>query len=279
MKRFDDVSAAPCGGFEETPMVGFTPMVRDLSGLEDLVSRAMARLTRDSGAGTVSQEARLAMQSPVATALAHALCDDASDLAEQMIEDLMEAGLSVAEVCLHHLAPAARCLGEWWEVDRLPFTEVTMATARIQAILRRMPIGRGAPRLRAVKGAVFCAVPGEEHTLGVMMAADLFRRDGWDVSLFVGLDHDELVTRLSRDDREVIGLSCSGVHSAPALEEVILSLRALRPDARLILSGNIVTDAEALARLPAVDATVTCMQDAEEELAALDAVFAEASTA
>jgi methanogenic corrinoid protein MtbC1 len=92
----------------------------------------------------------------------------------------------VEDVCLDHLAPAARCLGEWWETDRLPFTDVTMATARIQSMLRRMPTGRGHIAAFAGNGAVFCAVPGEQHTLGVMMAADLFRRNGWDVGLLLG---------------------------------------------------------------------------------------------
>jgi methanogenic corrinoid protein MtbC1 len=88
------------------------------------------------------------MQSPMATALATALCDDKTDIADLMVDDLLEAGVSVEDVCLDHLAPAARCLGEWWENDRLPFTDVTMATARIQSMLRRMPTRRGARVLR-----------------------------------------------------------------------------------------------------------------------------------
>ncbi|MFW5641600.1 MAG: cobalamin B12-binding domain-containing protein [Roseicyclus sp.] len=277
--RYDDALHAPRGAFEEAPVMAFNEAARDLSALNDLVGRALARLSRESGAGAVSEEARHSMRSPVATALAHALCDDTSDLADLMVADLMDAGLSVADVCLDHLAPAARCLGEWWEADRLPFTEVTMATARIQAMLRRMPIGRGALRTGGVRGAVFCAVPGEQHTLGVMMAADLFRRDGWDVSLFVGLGHDDLMDRFARDDREVIGLSCSGRHSAEALDLLMRALRKRRPEARLILSGQVVSDAEALERLPPADAIVTSMQDAEAELARLDALYARAAVA
>jgi methanogenic corrinoid protein MtbC1 len=178
------------------------------------------------------------MQSPMATALATALCDDMTDTADLMVSDLIDAGLSVEEVCLDHLAPAARCLGEWWETDRLPFTDVTMATSRIQAMLRRMPTRRGAPCLRG-NGAVFCAVPGEQHTLGVMMAADLFRRNGWDVGLLLGLDHADILERLERDDRTVIGLSCSGDHSVDALERLMIALRKRRKDARIILSGQI----------------------------------------
>lgn len=238
-------------------------------GVADLAAEAMARLNRATHAGELSEEAKVCMKSPLATALATALCDDLTDIADLMVTDLIDAGLTVEEVCLDHLAPAARCLGEWWEADRLPFTEVTMATSRIQAIMRRMPTPRTDRRAMSENGAVFCAVPGEQHTLGVMMAADLFRRSGWDVGLLLGLEHDEIVDRLVRDDRAVIGLSCSGDHSANALERLMVTLRNRRPDATILLSGQIATDPEALDRLPRADAVVTDMGQAQAIMARL----------
>jgi methanogenic corrinoid protein MtbC1 len=232
-------------------------------GLSELATRALARMTSTTGAGEISREAKACMQSPMATALATALCDDKTDLADLMVEDLIDAGLEVEEVCLGHLAPAARCLGEWWETDRLPFTDVAMATARIQSMLRRMPMGRIPLRAVGQNGAVFCAVPGEQHTLGVMMAADLFRRGGWDVGLLLGLDHTEILDRLERDDRSVIGLSCSGAHSVNALERLMIALRKQRSEARIILSGQIAADDDALSRLPTPDAVVTSMEEAQ----------------
>jgi methanogenic corrinoid protein MtbC1 len=233
-------------------------------GLSELATRALARHDIDHRRGGDIREAKACMQSPMATALATALCDDKTDLADLMVEDLIDAGLEVEEVCLGHLAPAARCLGEWWETDRLPFTDVAMATARIQSMLRRMPMGRGylcGPS--DGNGAVFCAVPGEQHTLGVMMAADLFRRHGWDVGLLLGLEHTEILDRLERDDRDVIGLSCSGAHSVNALERLMIALRKQRSEARIILSGQIATDDDALSRLPTPDAVVASMEEAQ----------------
>ncbi|MDG4650626.1 cobalamin-dependent protein [Roseibacterium sp. SDUM158017] len=239
--------------------------------LSQLATRALTRLHAERHASVLSDEAQACIRVPLATALATALCDDATDIADLMVGDLVEAGLSVEEICLDYLAPAARCLGEWWEGDRLPFTEVTMATARIQAMLRRLPAGRRGTPSAGAKGAVFCAVPGEEHTLGVVMAADLFRRIGWDMGLLIGLEHDEILSRLKRDDRAVIGLSCSGDHSLPALGRLMTSLRRARPDARLIVSGRIAGDARAVASLPEPDAVVTCMADAEIQMRRLDA--------
>lgn len=238
--------------------------------ISDLAARAVARLREESAARETSSAACACMNSPVAIALATALCEDGSDTADLIVADLIEAGVSVEDVCIEHLAPAARCLGEWWDSDRLPFTEVTIAAARIQSILRRMPCC-GARRGAKGLAAAFCAVPGEQHTLGVMMAADLFRRNGWDVSLLVGLDHGEVMSRLESEPRRVIGLSCSGAHSFPALARLMTALRDRLPRARLVLSGQIVADAAALSKLPAPDAVVTTMAEAEAQMARFEA--------
>jgi methanogenic corrinoid protein MtbC1 len=258
-----DARNTPRGALHHLDAHGPSAIPLTSRGLSELAARAMARVLHATGAGDLSEEAKACMQSPLATALATALCDDKTDIADLMVDDLLEAGVSVEDVCLDHLAPAARCLGEWWENDRLPFTDVAMATSRIQSMLRRMPADRGCPRSFAGNGAVFCAVPGEQHTLGVMMAADLFRRNCWDVSLLLGLEHSEILDRLERDDRDVIGLSCSGDHSVNELERLMIALRKRRKDARIILSGQIASDADALARLPRPDAVVTNMAEAE----------------
>lgn len=244
------------------------------SDLSKLAQSAMARLCAELRAQPGRNDAQKVLGDPCAAALAYALCD-ADDLAASvLVEDLLEAGLSVEDVCLDHLAPAARRLGELWDRDRLPFSEVALAGARIQAILRRMPASRVTPSCAQGRGAVFAAVPGEQHTLGVMMAADLFRRNGWDVGLLVGLGHDELVSRIARDDRPVIGLSCSGDHSYPALRRLLAALARIRPDAQVLLSGQIVKDAAKLATLPVPVTPVADVVEAEAQMIRMEAMLA-----
>ncbi|GAA5073408.1 cobalamin-dependent protein [Roseibacterium beibuensis] len=226
----------------------------------------MKRICRDKEISEISEEVQRALGSPLTAALVCALCDVDDESAEAIVNDLIAAGVSVEDICVDHLAAAARRLGEMWEADTLPFTEVTMASARIQSIMRQLPPPRKRVTHHPSRGAVFCAVPGEEHTLGVMMAADLFRRNGWDVSLLVGMSHEELVDRLTRDDRGVIGVSCSGLHSRPALIRLIEDLRRVRPAAHLVLAGQIVTKPSELAGVPTVDGYVASFQEAEAAL-------------
>ena len=232
----------------------------------DLAARALQRLCQERAAGSVSAATAEALGDPMATALAYALCDDDDFSAQIIIDDLLEAGLSVEDVCLDHLAPAARRLGEWWDTDRLPFTEVTVATARIQSLLRRMPRPCDTRMAPGDKGAVFVAVPGELHTLGVMMAAELFRRGGWDVSLLLGQTHDELISRLARDDRPVIGLSCSGDHSFAALKRLMRALARVRPDAEIMVSGQITGHPERVADLSERHVVVRDTADAARQM-------------
>ena len=241
--------------------------------LDDLAKRALARLCQDSKRAAPSGDAVSVLGDPCAAAMAFALCDPDDAAAQFLVDDLLDAGISVEDLCHDHLAPAARRLGTMWDRDRIPFTDVALATARIQSILRRLPANRSSLRNGRGLGAIFAAVPGEMHTLGVMMAADLFRRGGWDISLLVGLTHDELLARLTRDDRPVIGLSCSGEHSFGALRRLLAALGNARPDAQFLVSGQIIADPARIASLPVPVMVVGDLDSAEAEMARLDAVL------
>lgn len=246
---------------------------RQGDALDDLAKRAVARLCEDTKAGASSGEAMIVMGDPCAAAMAFALCDPDDVAAQSLVDDLLAAGVSVEELCHEHLAPAARRLGKMWDRDRIPFTDVALATARIQSILRRLPPRRAGLAHGLGLGAIFAAVPGEMHTLGVMMAADLFRRGGWDVGLLVGLGHDALVDRLTRDDRPVIGLSCAGEHSFGALRRLLAALGNARPDAHFLVSGQIISDPSRVAALPVPVMVVGDLESAEAEMARLEAVL------
>ncbi len=203
--------------------------------------------------------------------MARLLADAESDDAEVMVDDLMNAGLTVRDLCLSYFAPAARELGRLWDCDKLPFTEVAMASARMHAILRNLPGGE-APRLTGnVQEALFVATPGETHTLGVLMAADHFRRLGWDVSALVGLDHDTLVRQILSDDRPVLGISCAGSLTMDALNRLIADVHARRPALAIVVAGAVTQDPLALAQIPFYDGVIDGLETAVSDLdAALD---------
>ena len=244
-KRFPrrgDVSAEPTDPVED-------PFAK-------LARLAMAKVVLDAREKVASQAAMAETPLPHVTKMAYALADTHHHLAEEMVAELLRLGLSIQDLCLDHLAPAARELGEQWERDELPFAEVTLATARIQAILRTIPASHAQVTGAGGHGGLFAAVPGETHTLGVIMAADHFRRLGWDVGLLIGMEHDEICTKITKDDRSLIGLSCAGRHSSKGLQKLIDDIRVRRPDMAIVVAGNIVHDKETMANLSYVDGIV-----------------------
>ena len=174
--------------------------------------------------------------------LAFALIDDDRDADLAFIQAIQRTGATIEELYLVFLAEAARRLGEWWQQDSISLTDVTMGTARIFSILHTLDASR--PRQSPMKErfALFASVPGETHTLGVRMATDIFRREGWSIELLSGLSHDALVARAEAMEPEIIGLSAGGEVSFAPLARLVLALRISQPAARILVSGHIVTE-------------------------------------
>ncbi|MDJ0825914.1 MAG: cobalamin-dependent protein [Rhodobacter sp.] len=175
-------------------------------------------------------------------ALSLALISKEPDAAKELIMQAQRDGVSVPELYLSYLGASARRLGDWWDADQVSFVDVTVGVTRIYGIMRGLRPVWTSSRAGGRKSAIFAAVPGDDHTLGVTMATDLFRRDGWDIDLEVGLDHDALVGYLDLADYTVIGLSASGRKSLAALIRLILAIRIGNPAAFILVGGNIVAE-------------------------------------
>lgn len=179
-------------------------------------------------------------------------------------------GMSLDTIYLGYLAVAARRLGDWWDQNRVSFVAVTMGVGRIYAIMRGLrrafvpPLEAG--QVRNCVG--LAATPGETHTLGVTITADMLRRSGWQVDLRLGLSHDELVDAFDGSDYPIIGLSAGGQHSLVPLARLIVALRICRPDAWLVVGGELFEENAAAAALVDADAVVT---NADEAAAVMQA--------
>lgn len=128
------------------------------------------------------------------------------------LQDLLvwrQQGVSVEVLYLDLLAPAARLLGQLWEDDRVLFSDVTVAVGRLQRLLRSMSPAFGLeidcpPDGRRV---LLVPVPGEQHTFGLSMVAEFFRRAGWDVVCDLDGQAVDAATLVRQEWFDVIGLS------------------------------------------------------------------------
>lgn len=171
--------------------------------------------------------------------LCFALISDNDQAGATYINDARSAGVSADSVYLKYLASAARKLGDWWDNDLVSFGDVAIGTSRMHSIMRTIRNELPVPAKCDDKVAFFASVPGETHTLGMQMATDLFRRDGWCVELKVGETHDELLSGIEQSEAEVIGLSAAGDHSMVALTRLVAAIRMRKPAAAIFVSGHV----------------------------------------
>ena len=106
------------------------------------------------------------------------------DGAWQTVTDrLLTDGMAVSNIYLHLLAPAAEELGRMWDEDLCSFTDVTLAVGRMQRVLRSLSpaFGHEVDHPQNGRRVLLLPAPGEQHTFGLAIVAEFFRRAGWDV--------------------------------------------------------------------------------------------------
>ncbi|MEM7547118.1 MAG: cobalamin B12-binding domain-containing protein [Pseudomonadota bacterium] len=263
-----------------SPRKGFAPIDRDT--LDQSTARIEALASRLPRAAVVSLAkevvTRLAHRSDeiepsaghptddVIDRLAEALIDPQRDAALSLVEAIRAEGATLSEIYLDYLAMAARRLGEWWENDRVSFVEVAVGAGRIYAIICSVQQHYKTPKANPRRHAVFAAVPGETHTLGVTMAADLCREAGWAVDLLVGRDHDELVDEIRNMRCTIIGLSASSHRALASTIRLIVALRIAVPHSQIVISGRLALDEENLVSIVGADYAATDFETAADAL-------------
>lgn len=201
--------------------------------------------------------------------LCTALISDDNKAAANIINEVRAEGISPEAIYLKHLGAAAELLGQWWVEDRASFFDVTIGSGRLFAIMRGMKHLFAPDFILDDRSAIFASVPGEDHTLGVRMAADLFRKDGWEIALKVGLNHDELITELQKSPNSLIGLSIGGQHSIDALSKLVVALHICCPNSPILVSGRDIDVLGPLLSLMGVDAYSSDIDEAKEMMSEL----------
>ena len=99
------------------------------------------------------------------------------------ITSMRRQGAPIESIFLDLLAPAARYLGTLWEEDLCDFTDVTVGLGRLQTMLHGLNSEHESARNPTPNGlsVLLVPTPGEQHTFGLAMVAELFRKEGWEV--------------------------------------------------------------------------------------------------
>lgn len=202
------------------------------------------------------------------TAEVELLCDALLSPDDTAAADLVRAarldGMSPDALYHAYIAEAARRLGVRWDRDEATASQVILGAGRVYAILRDLRAIFLAERLRSMPGAeaVFATVPGEVHGIGATIAADTLRRNGWDITLRLGLGHQALVDDIARLRPTMIGLASSLPAMTFATARLIVALRVRCPGVWIMVAGPIVEHDPDIARIVDADAAAATLDEA-----------------
>lgn len=232
-------------------------MARLIEG--EIIPRLLLAHLADRDAAARSQLGRPAFTSGEPTAFAQmALRFDVHQLLAQ-VESHLQNGVAIDCIYLELLAPTARALGDFWDNDLCDFVDVTMGMWRLQQVIHEL--GNRAPcrsaRTRGDRRALFTVPPGDQHSFGLVMIEDFFRRAGWRTWSAPDAALPDLCAIVGRQWFELIGLTVSNEEHLAVLPKLLRELRqrSQNPAVGIMVGGKIFSDHPELADSAGADAT------------------------
>lgn len=157
------------------------------------------------------------------------------------VDVLCEKGLSAQTIFLDVITPAARHLGDLWSEDKLDFTVVAQGLLRMHHAMRHLGYETqdGPQTAGDVRRIMLASAPGSQHILGLAMVAEFFRGDGWQVVVEISTTENALLSAVSHEWFDVVGLSVGLLEQLPNISELIARLKkaSRNPHIFVILGG------------------------------------------
>ena len=149
------------------------------------------------------------------------------DSALASIQTWRDRGISIESIYLDLLAPTARHLGELWNDDLCNFTDVTVGLGRLQRVLRELSpaLGRNVEHPAMGRRILLMPGPGEQHTFGLVMVGEFFRRAGWDVTGGAWAVAADAPAMVAAEWFDVIGFSIGAEIHLQSLASTIAAVR------------------------------------------------------
>lgn len=210
------------------------------SGMQDaevklLAARAISVLASKSPAKTDALQRHL-----------NVLCDAFVSTDEQPRHDavlrLCQEGVAPRDVVAHIIPETARLMGKRWFENELSFAEVTIGSARLQETVRALLAKERREKVEPVATILLVVPRPEHHTLGIFVAADQFRRLGYDVHVSVGQHPRQIAERVRKHRYPLVGVTASGRRTLAAVRDLVETIRTFVPRITPVVVGGSVLD-------------------------------------
>jgi methanogenic corrinoid protein MtbC1 len=180
------------------------------------------------------------------------------------IDAMRDRGIALEIIYLDLLTPTARYLGELWVEDLCDFTEVTIGLCCLHQVLRELSLAfRTEDEAQSETSQTYnrrillVPVPGEQHTFGLAMVAEFFRRAGWDVWTDPATTAERIIDMMHKEAFKILGLSVSGEIHLDQLTDLITAIRK-HPDSNsvgILVGGQVFIEHPEMVTQIGADAT------------------------
>ena len=148
-------------------------------------------------------------------------------------------GLEPIVVLGRIIAPAMHHIGELWQRGAITVADEHLATGISHAALARLHSHLMADAPRTGRTALLAAVQGEEHVMGLRMAADILEGAGWEtLYLGPGVPIGALGAAAGARRPDLVCITATMPLGAAALEWSVAAVQQAHSQARIILGGQ-----------------------------------------
>lgn len=168
---------------------------------------------------------------------------------ERYIAELLNLGMSVDSIVLELIPRIARKLGDQWVSDSLSFTEVTIATGKLQKLIYSLDHLFQETRAHAATAhtILITAAPNSHHTLGPLILSNYFTWAGWNVLSESTPSQRYIETAVARQSLTAIAVSIADYDQLDQLPALIQSIRnKSRNPAIIVLTGGSLYNTDAM---------------------------------
>lgn len=177
--------------------------------------------------------------------LIRAVLSDSALALSALIEEMRQLRVPAASVADYYIPAAARRMGEAWHDDRMSFAEVSIGTARFQAILRELGAAWSADLSDRdnVKTVLLIVPSSEQHTLGALVLSGQLRRMGVSVCLRLMAEPGEFRQLLLDRTFDAVLISLAARVNLEKCRVLVKSLRgALPAGVSVVVGGAVLLD-------------------------------------
>ena len=167
----------------------------------------------------------------------------------EFINKLTNRQVSIESIYLDLIPMTARKLGVLWEEDICNFTDVTIGLWRLQHILYDLTKDFQKKHSMPIENlnALLIPAPKSQHTLGLFIVAEFFRKAGWRVWGEPNLSPEQINNLIFSQWFDVIGISVGYSEQLVGVNQLITSLRSrsMNPNVAFMVGGPLYsTDPE-----------------------------------